>query len=212
MLTERKSSIDGMSPPEFVAYVLLSDALSDIAENEMPDLAGMIADEGEDVVSALKRLLKEKELKLEDYLDLPTAERLIAALEREWGGKIEFEDFLNFDQDAAVKLILQMAGNKIDVQDDPRVSKFLKSNSISIPEEPVAVSERVFAKAFKAAEGLLGESVRVTAKKPLVMETIDYQRVNLKRDAVRVLSELQRRYYPKDRDLDRMIVYLESLK
>jgi hypothetical protein len=212
ILTERVSKIQGLEPQEFVAYVLLSDALSDIAENEFPDLAGKIADQEEDVVTVLKKLIKDNGLELEDYLDLGTARKLISALERHWEGKIDFQDFMTFDKDATIRLILQMAGNSLDVSDDPRVEKFLKSNSISIPEEAVGVSEKVFAKAYRAAQDLLGEDVRVTSQKSLVMETIDYERANMKREAVRVLWELHRRYYPKDREIDRMICYLEYLK
>lgn len=211
MLTERVSKVDGLEMPEFVAYVLLSDALTDLLEDEFPDLAGKIADQEEDVVTALKKLIKKKKLKLEDYLDIDAANDLISALDKHWEGKIEFEDFVSFDRDAAVRLILQMAGNKLSVDEDPRVEKFLKSNSITIPEEPVSVSEKVFEKAYLVAQDL-SESVRVIPDKSLVMETIDYERANLKREAVRVLWELQRRYYPKERELDRMIGYLEYLK
>jgi hypothetical protein len=42
ILLERVSRIQGMDTEEFVAYVLLSDALSDLAEIEFPDLAGKI--------------------------------------------------------------------------------------------------------------------------------------------------------------------------
>jgi len=211
ILTERVSKVDGLEIPEFVAYILLSDALTDLLEDEFPDLAGKIADQEEDVVSSLKKIIKKKKLDLDDYLDIRAAKDLISALDKHWEGKIQFQDFISFDRDAAIKLILQMAGNNLSVEDEPRVEKFLKSNSITIPEEPVSVSEKVFEKAYLVAQDL-SEGVRVTPEKSLVMETIEYERVNLKRDAVRVLAELQRRYYPKDRELDRMIGYLEYLK
>jgi hypothetical protein len=210
ILSERVSKIQGFEPVEFVAYVLLSDALSDLAENEFPDLAGQIADQEQDVVSSLKKIVKKKKLKIEDYLDLVTAKKLVKELDSKWEGKIDFNDFLNFDQDASVKLILQMAGNTIDVEEDPKVAKFLKSNSVSLPEDPVAVSQKVFQKAYELADALLLTESRDASK--VVMETVEYERSRLKQDAIRVLSELQRRYYAKDRELDRMIGYLEYLK
>ena len=211
ILAERVSRVQGLNPEQFVAYVLLSDALSDLAESEFPDLAGKLADQEEDVVSSLKKMLKEKKLSLKEYLDLGTAEALIKKIDTAWAGKIEFEDFLTFDRDAAVRLILQMSGNDIDVDSEPRVSKFLKANGISIPESEIDMVP-VYKGAYRAAEDLLAEDVRVTPAKSLVMETYEGERSRAKQDALRVLMELQRRYYPRDRELERMIGYLEYLR
>ncbi len=200
-----------MNSVDFTAKVLLADALAEISQEEFPDLTEIFAQRDQELMAFLPALFKQKKLDIDDFLATRSASRVLKILEREW--PIGFDAFLKFDKPGAIALILNLAGREIDPASDERVSAFMKQHKLTIPKRDFAEHlEEVYRLAYRAAASLSGAPLRVTESRSLVMSTLDEEKKKAKAEAVRLLNHLQKRYYPKDSDLTRLIVYLEALR
>lgn len=197
---------------EFAASVLLADALAEISQEEFPHLTELFSEQDEELISSLPKIFKAKKLDMSDFLSIDSASRVLDTLEREWDS-ISFASFLKFDEAGAIALLLNLAGRKIDPASDERVAAFMKQHGLVIPKDDFAEDiEEVYRLAYQAAVALSGDKLRVTESRSLVMETFDEEKKKAKSETLRLLNQLQRRYYPKDSDLTRLIVYLEALR
>lgn len=130
---QRVPHIEGLNYREYTALLMFVDAFADIVLSEYPQIADKVVKPGKDLMSTVPGFFEEKELDVTDYIDLELADELISNANLFWKDKITVADLVKFDKEAFGHLILVALGHKDDLEDIPRVKKFLDSMGVEAP-------------------------------------------------------------------------------
>lgn len=104
-----------------------------------------------DVMETVPSALEDVGLKLDDYLDIDAAKKLIEAIDKEWGGKLTVESLMaEFGDDILASIALQAAGHGVGLFDDRDVEHFVKEKGAK--DFSARSHEAGAEKAFKAVD------------------------------------------------------------